>query len=150
MKAAIVLCYPSDAAILPTLLVCFSLAVLFLVGCAAGSLVMVAAVLAAGGLTALITAYWLRYQVIFEEERVCVKTIFSERAYSYKGMSVFIRRHWTQEGLRMRSGSGNCAIIFRKGVLDVVRIPRVMASAKEPFQAAVKLLEELDIPRAYL
>ena len=78
-------------------LLCFGFfgLVLLLLGAAGGGTVMCAA----GGGLILTGALWTLYrrgeEIIFESDRVVVRTPFSRETYPYEGMNFLLRRFWT-------------------------------------------------------
>ena len=91
-----------------------------------------------------------RHEIVFEAETVVERTAFSSRSYPYDGMNALIRRAWTATAYKFgRSGLGGIGLSLRYGGRPAVVIPASWRGA-DGFDAAVRWVESLPIPRDYL
>lgn len=91
-----------------------------------------------------------REQIVFERDRVTVRTAFFQRSYPYEGMNVLIRRSSVIGWRGRSSGLAGTALALRNGNRMLVRIPVSWGMDNEAFRQAAEWVEGLPIPRRYL
>ena len=135
-------------------LLCFGFfgLVLLLLGAAGAGGIMCAA----GGGLILAGILWALYRrnekIIFETDRVVVKTPFSREIYVYEGMTFLLRRSWTvtfHRGITVGGGLAGVAIQLRRGKRTEVTVPVSRFSGKA-IREAIRFLEGLPNPKRYL
>lgn len=140
----------SDGLVLELMFGSFFGVVAFLLGLVMGAWLFCGAAAALVGLCVSRFCLGQREQIVFERDRVIVRTAFSQRSYPYEGMNVLIRRS-TVIGWRGRSsGLAGTALALRNGNRMLVRIPVSWGMDNEAFRQAVEWVEGLSIPRQYL
>ena len=126
--------------------------VLLLMGLAAGLWPMGAA-----GAVVLVTGVlWNRYrrgcEIVFEADRVTVRTPFSRESCRYEGLNFLLRRSWTvtfRRGGTSASGLAGTAIQLRRGSKPVVTVSASLWNGKQ-LRRAIAFLEGLPNPKRYL
>lgn len=135
-------------------LLCFGFfgLVLLLLGVAGGGGVMCAA----GAALMLVGLLWTLYrrgeEVVFEADRVTVKTPFSREIYLYEGMNFLLRRSWTMtfhRGLVPGGGLAGVAIQLRRGKRAEVTVPAARFGGRQ-LREAIDFLSRLPNPKRYL
>ena len=111
---------------------------------------------AAGGGVILAGILWALYrrgeEIIFEADRVVVKTPFSREMYPYQGMNFLLRRSWTvtfRRGITAGGGLAGVAIQLRRGKRAEVTVP-VSRFGGKALREAIGFLSGLPNPRRYL
>ena len=98
------------------------------------------------------TLYRRREEIIFETDRVVVKTPFSRKMYPYEGMSFLLRHSWTmtfRRGLVAGSGLAGVAIQLRRGQRVEVTVPTDRFGGKS-VREAIDFLSRLPNQKRYL